>query len=193
MSADPGKNATRLRWLAVGAFGLAAGWTFYSRSSAPLGSPEAEARRAALHTQIADARTTIRDVQALEAKLTRERSELASLHAGVPASSALVWFPERMKRHFERSGVAEAVTRLNTTIEEPELPDFERIYWAVELPVGNSSAEVREMCLAIAELEPLDPSIRVLDTEIRPDANDPTRRLLVMNVAVLSRKVAAAP
>lgn len=187
---EPWQKDARFRWLAAGGLALAAGWAFYAQSIAPLRQREPEARRsiATLKKQIADALSSIGEVRALEAQVSRERSELHSLHRDLPSGSAVVWFPERVRKHFASLGVAGAVARLNTVLDEREPPGFERTYWAVEMPVGSSSREIRAACAAIAGIEPLDPSVWMLDVAIRPDAGDPTRSLAVINVAVLSPK-----
>ena len=194
MTMETGNKWMRRGVVAVCGVALAAGWQVYGRLIVPLTEQATEARRAVLDLKgrIAGAQETIGEIHALEQAASGARGRLPSLQGEVPPGSPLVWFPARIGKHFRSMDIPSAVTRLNTTLDEPELPGFERTYWAVELPLGKGSSEIRKACLAVAEIEPLDPSIRVLDVEIRNDANDPTRRLLVMNVAVLSRKVAAA-
>lgn len=187
------------KWMRRGAvtvcgLALAAGWQVYGRLIVPLKEQATEARRdvSDLKGRIEGARKTIAEIRALEQAANVTRRELQSLEGNIPRGSPLVWFPGQMEKHFRSMGLSGAVTRLNTAIDEPGQPDFERTYWAVELPVGVSSGDVRKACFAVAEIERVDPSIRVLDMEIRNDANDPTRHLLVMNVAILSRKEATA-
>lgn len=191
---ETGKQWMRRGVVAVCGLALAAGWQVYGRLIAPLKELATEARRDVtdLRGRIDGAQKTIAEIQLLEQSASGARGELQSFQADIPPGSPLVWFPPRMEKHFGRMGLSRAVTRLNTALDEPGLPDFERTYWAVELPVGNSSGEFRRACLAIAEIEPVDPSIRVLDVEIRRDANDPTRHLMVMNVAILARKADTA-
>ena len=185
----------RTKWMrrggvAVCGIALAAGWQVYGSWIAPLREMATEARRDVtdLRGRIDGAKKTIAEIRALEQSASGASGALQSLQGDIPPGSPLVWFPTRMEKYFGRMGLSGAVTRLNTALDEPGLPDFEQTYWAVELPVGNSSGEFRAACLAIAEIEP---SIRVLDVEIRHDVNDPARRLLVMNVAILARKAEA--
>src|SRR5688500_5403830 len=92
---EPGKKSTRLRGLGGGALALAAEWTFYAQVIAPLRGQTLEAGRAAaaMKGRIEGARETIREVQAMEARMNLERSKLGSLHGDLPSGSALVWFP----------------------------------------------------------------------------------------------------
>lgn len=186
---------TRKKWMrrggvAVCGLALAAGWQVYGFVTGPLSELATEARRdvADLRGRIAGAQKTIAEIQALEHGTSGALGGVQPVQCEIPPASPLVWFPPRMEKHFGRMGLDGAVTRLNTALDEPGLPDFEQTYWVVELPVANSSGEFRAACLAIAEIEP---SIRVLDVELRNDANNPTRHLLVMNVAVLARKAVA--
>lgn len=147
---------------------------------------------AALEERIEGARGTIKEIQMLEKATGLERNELHLLQGHLPSSSAHVWFPKRVKEHFGRFGVAGAVARQNTAREEKGLPGFERSYWAVELPTGSSAKDIRAACLAIAEFEPLEPSLRVLDVAIHPSSEVPDQRVVVFNIAVLSPTAGAA-
>ncbi len=188
------KYQMRIWGIAAGGLALAAGLVFYLQGIAPLRRREAEAHRsvAALQQRIADADRMVVEVRAMEARAGRERREFAALMGSFPAGPALVWFPEQMKAQFGRSGGVEVVTRLNTTRPVAGLPDFQRTYWAVQMPVGNATSDLREICLAIAALDLSDPFLRVVNATIRPDANDLSRHLAVINIAVLSPKVGAS-
>ncbi len=177
-----------LGWLAVGGLALAAGRVFYGQTIHPIREQEVAAQHcvAELQSRVADARRVIGEVRAMNAQRGREQKEILSLLADLPASPTLVWFPKRMTQYFAGTGGLEVVTRLNTTLDDPALPGFERTCFAVEMRAGTTPAETREICLAIAELEPRDPSVRVLDVAIRPDADDSSRRVVVVNVAVLA-------
>ena len=163
---------------------LAAGAMFYDQTA----NHAVERQNEALRARIADARRMIAEIQEEEARVKQERAKLDALHQDAPPTPALVWFPARVKQHFERFGPAGAVARLNSALDEPALPGFERSYWAVEMPAGTTSAEMREICLAIAELERLNASVRVVDVAIRPDTDNPNGRLMVVNLSVLSPK-----
>ncbi len=180
----------RMHWPVLGVVTLAAGWAFHAQWIAPLQEKKSAHRLAAagLKERIAEAQRVIGEVRALEVQKDAERHEIQALFASHPSDAAVIWFPERMKQHFERAGLAGAVTRLNTTRDEAGLPGFERSYWAVEVPVGGADGKALDACLSVAEIEPLDPFIRVLDVALRPESGDPTRRHVVMNVALLARK-----
>ena len=163
---------------------LVAGAMFYEQTA----NHAVERQNEALKARIADARRVIAEIQEDEARVKLAREKLDALHQDSPPTPALVWFPGRVKQHFDRFGPSGAVARLNTALDEPALPGFERSYWVVEMPVGKSPAEVREICLAISELERLNASVRVVDVAIRPGENNPDTKLMVVNLTVLAPK-----
>lgn len=184
------KNQMLLGWLAVGALSLAAGRVFYVQSIAPLRQREAVALRevAELRQRVDGARETIKETIAQERATGKALGEVDRLRGDVPAGSAMLWLPELVRIHFARSGFAVTVVRLNTVVEEPELPDYSRGYWSVGLPVDEDPKKVTELLLAVAEIEPLNTFVRVLDFAIRADPEDPVRRVGLLNVAALIRK-----
>src|SRR5436190_17487588 len=163
---------------------LAAGGMYYEQST----NHTTERQNAALKERIADARRTIAELQEQEARAKQERVKLDAIHEGAPPTPALVWFPRRVKQHFQQFEPG-PTTRLNTSVDEAALPGFERTYWAIEMAAGKTSSEAREICIAIAEFERLNPSVRVVDVAIRPDTDNPDApRLMVVNLSVLGPK-----
>ena len=134
------------------------------------------------------ARKALRTIAALEAQTDGARAELERLKEGFPPGAALVWFPERVRKHFRESGFEAVSIQPNTTADVPELPGFERSYWAVELPIPGGAKEVRAALVGLARLETADPFLRILDTAIRPDAQDSSRQFAVANVVILAPK-----
>jgi hypothetical protein len=190
---QPARRAATWHGLLAGSAVAGAAWWACGLSMAPFVEEEKADRAAitALQERLAGARQTIEEIRALEEEAARARAGLQAFAAGFPAGSAYVWFPAQVKEHFARFGFAGAVARVNTARDEPDLPHFERTYWAVEFPVGNDPAQVRAACLAVAEIEPRDCSVRLLDVAIRPDADDPARRRMVINISTLFPKAGA--
>lgn len=184
------KNSVRLRWLTAGGVAVVAGWTFYAQSIAPLRQREKEARHsiAALKVQLADARGSVAAVRELETQVSRERGEMNSLLKDLPAGSAMVWMPELVKAHFGSFGIAVEVVRLNTAVEEPGLPGYQRVYWSVALPVGEAARNVTGMLLAVAELEQQNSFLKVLDFSVQPNPENPRLRIGAVNIAALVRR-----
>jgi hypothetical protein len=110
-------------------------------------------------TRIRLATESIQQVRDLERECAGIRMQLAQRED--PLSSALVWVPEEMNRHFGRFAFLNVTTRPNTTSPEPGLPGYQRTYWAVALPLGEDPADIDRALLAISELEAADPLLRV--------------------------------
>ena len=180
----------RLRWLAAGGLALTAAWAFDQQALAPLRQRETEARGsiAALEARIADAHRAVGEVRALEAQVSSERSELDSLQNDLPAGSAMIWLPALVKGHFAHFGIAVTIVRLNTTLDEPGMPGNSRGYWSLALPIDEAGRNVTGLLFAVAALEQQHSFVRVLDFGIRPDPENPGRRVAGLNLAVLIRK-----
>lgn len=175
-------------WLAVGLV-LVIGWSFYNHAIAPL--------RHSLRTtsygieelkqNISSAETALEEIRVRKEQVARTWAEVDLLVRDIPTASALFWFPVRMKRHFTRFAIPDAVTRLNSTLDEPTFPNYQRTYWAVELPM-QSENDISKVLLAVAELDAQDVLVRVLDFAIRPSSEDPTKQISIINVAALARR-----
>ena len=153
------------------------------------------ARGSALRQQLdqvrehtAAARKSLRTITVLEAQKDDARAEMERLEEGLPEGAALVWAPERMRKHFRDAGFDAVSIQLNTFADVPELPCYERSYWAVELPIAGGAKELRAALVGLAGLEMADPFLRILDTAVRPDAQNPARQIAVANVVILAPK-----
>jgi hypothetical protein len=169
---------------------LAAGWAFYSNSIAPLGERERQTvqKVAEMQAFLAHAQKEVKAVQSLEEELGRARVEHYRLTGDVPQGSAMVWLPDRLKQHFGRHGIRDCTAQFNTSIDEPALPGYERTYWAVNLPLRELSQDLETVFMAVSNLEQTDPIVRIVDAAVRPDLQNPSRRVAVVNVGALVRK-----
>ena len=145
-------------------------------------------KTAELRNEAAAARRTIQDVQDKERETAPVQAEFERWSRERPADSAVVWFPERISAHFKRFAVATAATRLNTILEDPDLPGFQRSFWAVELPLGAGVGEISKVLLAVSELERAERHVRVIDFAIRPAAENPQAQTAVLNCSTLARE-----
>jgi hypothetical protein len=172
--------------------GAAAGlaWWGHGKWITPLAEREWSMRQQLESTraQVAAARKTLRTIAALEAQTDDARAELERLKQGLPEGSALVWFPERMRKHFRDAGFDAVSIQPNTKADVPELPGFERSYWAVELPIVGGAKQIRAALVGLAQLETAEPFLRILDAAIRRDAQDSARQVAVANVVILAPK-----
>jgi hypothetical protein len=184
-----------MTWTRTGTAGLcglalAAVWAFHGLAIAPLDQREAAARRDAadLRERIEGARQKIKEVREIEEDTGRTRGELKRLQDELPAGSAMISAPALVKEHFERSGIAVSLVRLNTTQDEPNMPGYVRGFWSVALPIDEPGRTIAPLLLAVAELDQQHSFFRVLDFAIRPDPENPDGRIGVLNVAAVIQK-----
>lgn len=176
---------------AAAACGLAlAGWGFYARWTAPLHREAAEITRDVVHLrdQIDAAHKTIAEVHALKKDTEATRSAGVRLQEGYPPGSPMVWVPTLIKDHFARSGTAVLLTRLNTVQDEPNLPGQARGFWSTALPIDEAGGNLAPMIHGVADLELQNPFFTVLDFAIRPDPENPGRRVALLNLTALIPK-----
>ena len=112
-------------------------WCIYSDRIAPLAAQEKEASRsvAELRERVQAARKSVKEIHKLEEQALQAQAAIVPLPSDLPSGAALVWFPARLKKHFDRFGIAVGITRLSTVREEPHLPGYKRSFWWIELPV----------------------------------------------------------
>jgi hypothetical protein len=177
-----------MRLAVVGGAILGIAWATYSVSIAPLQRSERELLGTLTdrRERIDAARKTIEEIKQQEQATAGARAELQRLHRDLPAGSVMSWFPSRMKQHFDRLGISDSVTRLNNALDEPEMPGYQRTYWAVDLPIQGAARDISSLLIAVAELEKAEPIVKVIDLAIRQD--DDSHRIAVINVTALVRK-----
>ena len=163
---------------------------FYRGSIVPMRERLAENQRriAELSGNVEHAKKRIKETQEMERRASGARAELVRWNRQRAAASAMVWFPENLKGYFRRFGIVDAVTRLNTVRPEPELPGYQRSYWAVDLPIQDGTVEFGKVLMAVGELEQAEPHVRVLDFAVRRDSANPARRTAVINLSTLARR-----
>lgn len=175
--------------LAVGAAVWVA-WGLYSEKIAPLATRENEAARsvAELRERIQGARNSIKEIHKLEQEATEARTELERKPSDIPAGQAIVWFPPRLKGHFDRFGIAVGVTRLISVREEARLPGYKRSYWSIGVPFLKGDRTANSLLLAVADLERQDRFVKVVDFALQPDLENPGNFTAAVSVSALVRE-----
>ena len=183
---------TRVYFAAIATCGLilALGSAFDGRFIAPLRQRETETLREVegFGKRLAEARTTIAAIQAQEDGAERAKSELKRLQDGVPSGAASVAVPALVKESFARFGLEMPLVRLNPTLDEPELPGYGYGHWSVTLPIDETGRNIHSMLLAVSDLDQQNSFVRVLTFHIRPDYDNPGRRVGSLNLGALIRK-----
>lgn len=185
---------TRARVVAACAVASTVAWIVHSRAVAPLRGSETEAARnvAELKGHIENALSTIAEIRKEEEDAGKSRNEFEQMQGDLPTGSPLVWLPPLVSETFTSSGLPSPLVHLKSNREDPEIPSCERRSWLVRLPIDNVSRNIAPLLLAVADLDHLNPFVRVLDFAIRPDSGSPSKRSAVLHVAILSPKAKTA-
>ncbi len=119
------------------------------------------------------------------ANLERQASEATARFAGykalTPEGAAIAWFPPRMKLFFSNQKIERANARLEATAayKEPELADWMKYSWAIDLPQTDFASVGK----AIAELENSEPLLAVTKLTLHATTDDPQVQQAGLTVA----------
>jgi len=135
--------------------------------------------------KIEEVRSKIDSLRLLENEATAAVEELEEIDQRLPATSPLVWIPDRLTKHFQQFKFAAPLVRLASAQAEPEMRGFQRIYWSVGLPLASAKRPLDKALFAAAELERNDPFFRVVDLSILPNLEQPGERIAVVAVVTI--------
>lgn len=117
---------------------------------------------AELQTKTASSKTEMKKTANLETQAKEATGRYESLKATTADGAPIAWFPPKMRTFFGDQGIEKVTARLesSTDFTQPELSDWLKDTWAIELPqseygaLGNALAtlENREPLLAIQHL-----------------------------------------
>jgi hypothetical protein len=95
----------------------------------------------------------------LERQAKDATGRFAALKAFSPDGAPIAWFPPRIKSFFASQQIDKAVARLesNTTFKQPELSNWVKYNWLIELPMADFAA----LGKSIAELENNEPLLTI--------------------------------
>lgn len=140
-----------------------------------------------LQEKIARSRAAVQSVRDLEVAAATARMQMEELERRLPRGPVTIWLPELLKKHFARFGVEGTTVRMNTMRAVPDLSGYSRGYWSLGVPIREGNHSDLGTFLAAAELEKQHPYVKVVDFAIRPEPEDPKRRIALLNVSVLVR------
>jgi type II secretory pathway component PulM len=172
---------------ALGFVGLL--YVYFSFFLGPLSKSRtaSEARIADLQTKITSSRTELLKTSNLEQQATEATSRFEAFKALSPEGAPIAWFPPRMKLFFTNQQIEKSTARLegNGAFKQPELADWQRYTWQIDLPQTNFATAGK----ALAQLENTEPLLSVSRISIKADANDPQFQQvnLTANTTVLKR------
>jgi hypothetical protein len=108
-----------------------------------------------LQTRTASSKTELRKTANLEQQAKEATGRYEALQKTTQDGAPIAWFPPKMRAFFGDRGIDKVSARLESSsdFKEPELSDWIKEIWAIEVPESDYSALGR----AIADLENTEP------------------------------------
>lgn len=140
-----------------------------------------------LQRKIASSKGDMQKAANLERAAVDATSRFESYKAASPEGAPIAWFPPRVKAFFASQHVERANAKLdgNTAYTEPELSEWTRYIWSVDLP----ETEFATVGSAIAEWENTEPLLSVTKIALKASADNPQFQqvTLTANTTILKR------
>jgi hypothetical protein len=114
---------------------------------------------AELQEKTASSKSEMKKTDSLEAQAKEATTRYDALKATTAEGAPIAWFPPKMRNFFSAEGIEKAGVRLDgtTSFRQPELSDWIRDTWIVELPQSGYDT----LGKAIADLENAEPLLAV--------------------------------
>ena len=158
-------------------------YVYFSFFLGPLtkGRQNAEKSIADVQAKLASSKSEMSKAASLEQQAVAATGRFAALKALSPEGAPIAWFPPRIKILFANQHIDKATVRLegNSAYKEPEMADWSRFSWLIELP----QADFATLGKALAELENSEPLLAVTRISIRPMGDDPQFQQINLGVS----------
>ncbi|MGZ5537418.1 MAG: hypothetical protein ACXWG0_02715 [Chthoniobacterales bacterium] len=140
-----------------------------------------------LQAKLGNSTSEISKADTLEKEAGVATSRFAALKNLSPEGAPIAWFPPRMKLFFANHQIDKATARLDTSTayKEPELSEWTRYSWMIELPQTDFITAAQ----AIADLENAEPLLVLSKVSLKAGTDDPQFQqvTLVANTAIMKR------
>ncbi|MGZ4983235.1 MAG: hypothetical protein ACXV9Q_03990 [Chthoniobacterales bacterium] len=140
-----------------------------------------------LQAKLGNSKSEISKADTLEKEAGVATSRFAALKNLNPEGAPIAWFPPRMKLFFANHQIDKATARLDTSTayKEPELSEWTRYSWMIELPQTDFITAAQ----AIADLENAEPLLALSKVSLKAGTDDPQFQqvTLVANTAIMKR------
>ena len=126
---------------------------------------------AELQAKTASSKTEMKKTANLETQAKAATSRYAALKATTAEGAPIAWFPPKMRAFFSSQRIDKATARLDSTedYKQPELSDWMKDTWAIELP----QSDYNDLGAAVAALENTEPLLAVQKIVIHAVPEDP--------------------
>ena len=134
-----------------------------------------------LQAKMGSSKTETSKANTLERQASAATNRFAALKALSPEGAPIAWFPPRMKSFFASQGIDKVAARLDTStpFKEPELTEWTRYNWVIELPQSDFAS----LGQAVAALENNEPLFSVTKLNIKAMAESPELQQVSMTAA----------
>ncbi len=126
---------------------------------------------AEVQTKNATSKTELRKTANLEQQAKEATRRYQALKKTTQEGAPIAWFPPKMRTFFANHGIDQVSARLESSADfkQPELADWVKDNWAIELPESDYAA----LGTAIADLENSEPLLTLQRVTIHAIANEP--------------------
>jgi hypothetical protein len=168
---------------------LGSAWLFYRSAIAPLQVQEDELvrKQKELRAELDSTHEILTSLKDSDEKVAEARTVLNRM-LGDKSRNSMVSFPNDMKDYFSRFALSAPTVRFVTAQDEPGLPGYNKLYWAIGVPVPDTDRNLEGLLRATAALEKEDRFLKMTDFALVPDATDPNVRVASINLVVLGKK-----
>lgn len=131
----------------------------------------AEKTIADLQSKLASSKSETTKARNLETQAAPSMVRFAAMKTLFPEGAPIAWFPPRMKTLFASQQIEKATARLegNGAFKEPEMAEWSRINWMIDLP----QTDFDTLGKALAALENREPLLTLTSLTIRAAGDDP--------------------
>ncbi|CAN5473109.1 hypothetical protein BH20VER3_BH20VER3_20190 [soil metagenome] len=147
----------------------------------------AEAQIADVQEKTSSSKTELKKTANLEMEAKEATGRYEALKATTADGAPIAWFPPKMRTFFGVQGIEKVTARLKSSgdLKQPELADWIKDTWVIELPQSDYSA----LGKAIAELENTEPLLALQQVVIHAVPEDPQYQQvsLLAETALLKR------
>ena len=128
----------------------------------------AQAESSALDPKIGEAKAYLAKVAALRAKEPDAKLVMDQVKSLIPSAAPIAWFPPRVAGLFKKYKVENVVTRMNSEVQEKELPGFRRLNWGVEA----AKVDFMSFAAAVAAFENEEPLVEIQSVDVEAGRED---------------------
>ncbi|MGI8891103.1 MAG: hypothetical protein ACR2G0_10025 [Chthoniobacterales bacterium] len=126
---------------------------------------------AEVQEKTASSKTELKKTANLEMQAKEATGRYEALKATTAEGAPIAWFPPKMRSFFSEHGIDKVTARLESSgdFKQPELTDWIKDSWAIEMPQSEYTA----LGKAMAELENTEPLLAVQRISIHAVPEDP--------------------